>query len=82
MNNNGEKLTAKMTDYRRFAIILLCVGSFFYLGTILPSVGKTPYSTNGYLLSSVLFLIASIACFLQATKCKKNLSEIEEKDSF
>lgn len=73
MNNNGEKFTAKMTDYRRFAIILLCVGSFFYLGTILPSEGKTLYSTIGYLLASVLFLIASIICFLQAIKCKKQL---------
>ena len=71
--NNGEKLTAKMMDYRHFAIILLCVGSFFYLGTILPSEGKTLSSTYGYLFASVLFLIASAACFLQATKCKKIL---------
>lgn len=78
MNNNGEKLTAKMTDYRRFAIILLCVGSFFYLGTILPSEGKTLYSIIGYLLASVLFLISSIACFLQSTKCKKQLAENEQ----
>ncbi len=78
MNNNGEKLTVKMTDYRHFAIILLCVGSFFYLGTILPSEGKTLYSTNGYLLASVIFLFASIACFWQATKCKKQLAENEQ----
>ncbi len=78
MNNNGEKLTTKMTDFRRFAIILLCVGSFFYVGTILPSEGKTLYSTNGYLLASVVFLVASITCFLQAAKCQKKLTENEQ----
>ena len=78
MNNKRSKIAAKMHDYRRFAIILLCVGSFFYLGTILPAEGKTGYSTNGYLLASVLFLAVSIACFLQATKYKKNLAENDE----
>lgn len=78
MNNTGKKLTEKMMDYRHFAIILLCVGSFFYLGTILPSEEKTLYSTYGYLLASVLFLIASAACFLQATKYKKQLTENEQ----
>lgn len=78
MNNNGKKLTDKIMDYRHFAIILLCVGSFFYLGTILPSEGKTLYNTYGYLLASVLFLISSTTCFLQAIKYKKQLAENEQ----
>lgn len=78
MNNKDEKLTTKMHDYRRFATILLCVGSFFYLGSIVPSEGKTLFSIHGYLISSVLFLIASIACFYQVTKCKKQLAENEQ----
>ena len=82
MNNKENKLAAKMKDYKRFAITLLCVGSFFYLGTILPTEGKTLYSTNGYMLASVFFLSASIGCFLQATKYKKDLAEIDEQDSF
>ncbi len=68
MNNNGEKLTTKMTDYRRFAIILLCVGSFFYVGTILPSEGKTLYSTNGYLLASVCIFSRINYMFLAGCK--------------
>jgi uncharacterized membrane protein YiaA len=78
MDNKKSNIAAKMHDYRRFAIILLCVGSFFYLGTILPAEGKTEYSTAGYLLASVVFLAVSIACFMQATKYKKNLVEKDE----
>lgn len=81
MNKREKKLTAKMMDYRRFAITLLCIGSFFYLGTILPTEGKTMYSMNGYTLASVLFLTMSIICFLQSSKYKKNLTEIDEQDS-
>lgn len=82
MDNKESKLVAKMMDYKRFAITLLCVGSFFYLGSIIPSEGKMIFNTYGYLIASVLFLIASIVCFYQSSKCKKNLAEIEEHDSF
>ena len=70
-----------MMDYKRFAITLLCVGSFFYLGAIIPSEGKMMFNTYGYLIASILFLTASIVCFYQSSKCKKNLVDIDEKDS-
>jgi len=81
LNKKLKNLSAKMIDYKRFAITLLCVGSFFYLGTILPTEGKTAFDMNGYMLASVLFLAASIACFLQSSRYKKNLAELNELDS-
>ncbi|WP_110926961.1 YrhC family protein [Bacillus massiliglaciei] len=82
MINRDEKksagLYAKMADFKNFAIILLCVGAFFYLGTIIPQAGKTEFSTYGYLSASLLFLTMSIGFFLQSARYKKILAELEE----
>lgn len=78
MNHQDNELIEKSMDYRRFAITLLCVGSFFYLGAILPAEEKTLFSMNGYILSSGFFLLASIGCFLQSSTYKKQVAESEQ----
>lgn len=80
MKDKSTNLLAKAKDYKRFAITLLCVGAFFYLGTILPAEGKTIFSVNGNLIASITFLIASILLFLQSSKYKKELAELNEED--
>ncbi|MDQ7861959.1 YrhC family protein [Peribacillus frigoritolerans] len=41
-------LRSKMVDFKQFAITLLCVGSFFYIGTILPTGDKAMIDTYVY----------------------------------
>lgn len=82
MDNKEKELVAKIMDFRRFAITLLCIGSFFFLGTILPAEENTLASTNGYMLASVAFLTASVVCFLQSSRYKKQLAESEQTDTY
>ncbi|MET3321199.1 UNVERIFIED_ORG: hypothetical protein ABIC97_004300 [Peribacillus simplex] len=74
-------LRSKKADFKQFAITLLCVGSFFYLGTILPSVEKTMVSTNVYMGATILFLGMSIQFFRLSNKYKKILAEMDDHDS-
>lgn len=79
--NQATVLRSKMMDFKRFAITLLCVGSFFYLGTILPSENNTMLSTEVYLAASALFLGMSIFFFIKSNKYRKSLDDMEDRDS-
>ncbi|MFJ7847303.1 YrhC family protein [Peribacillus sp. NPDC097206] len=79
-NQTASALRSKMADFKQFAITLLCVGAFFYLGTILPTTGKTNLSTNVYMGATVLFLGLSILFFLISKKYKKILDESDDQD--
>ncbi|MGM9954556.1 MAG: YrhC family protein [Peribacillus sp.] len=79
-NQTAADLRSKMADFKQFAITLLCVGAFFYLGTILPTTGKTDLSTNVYMGATVLFLGLSILFFLISKKYKKILDESDDQD--
>ncbi|MGE7601133.1 YrhC family protein [Peribacillus sp. NPDC097675] len=81
-NPTTTALRSKMTDFKRFAITLLCVGAFFYIGTILPTSDKTDAYTNVYMGATVLFLSLSILFFSVAKKYKRILDEIDDQDSF
>lgn len=80
-NQTVASLRSKMADFKQFAITLLCVGAFFYLGTILPTSGKTDVYINVYMGATVLFLGTSIFFFLLSKKYKKILEEMEDQDS-
>ncbi|MDE3839695.1 hypothetical protein C0966_10030 [Bacillus methanolicus] len=78
MNHNAKQLYEKMVDFRRFAVVLLAVGAYFYLGVVIPSetkVMKDLYmmmaATSGSLAGSVLFFIFS-------NQCQTRLMEMEE----
>lgn len=75
-------LRSKMADFKQFAITLLCVGAFFYIGTILPTSGKTEVYINVYMGATVLFLSLSILFFSVSKKYKKILDESDDQDSF
>lgn len=74
-------LRSKMVDFKQFAITLLCVGSFFYLGTILPSGDKAMIGTYVYMGATITFLGMSIVFFSLSKKYKKILAEIDDQDS-
>jgi len=79
--SKASRMQEKVIDSRRIASILLCIGAFFYLGTIIPAASKTMYQLNGYMMASLLFISMSIICFLFSNKCKRNLAKMEEEDS-
>lgn len=74
-------LRSKMADFKYFAITLLCVGSFFYLGTILPSSDKAIIDTYVYMGATITFLGISIVFFSLSKKYKRILAEMDDQDS-
>ncbi|PLT35241.1 hypothetical protein CUU64_04205 [Bacillus sp. V5-8f] len=67
-----------MVDFQRFAVTLLCVSVFFYLGTVIPSEGKTVFTTYIMMGVTVLFLVGSITFFMLSRKYKKILLDQDE----
>ncbi|MFF2456694.1 YrhC family protein [Peribacillus simplex] len=74
-------LRSKMVDFKQFAITLLSVGSFFYLGTILPSGDKAMIGTYVYMGATITFLGMSIVFFSLSKKYKKTLAEMDDQES-
>jgi hypothetical protein len=75
---NIKQMFGKMTDYRRFAIILMSVGVFFYLGIIIPTLPKTEIQLNIMMAASLIFFAGSIFYFNQSKLLKKKLLELED----
>jgi hypothetical protein len=73
-----SQMQEKMMDFKRFAVTLLCVGAFFYLGSIIPSEGNTLIRTYVIMGATTAFLFASIIFFLISSKYKKILAENNE----
>lgn len=75
---NAKHIYEKMVDYKHFATILLAVGAFFYLGTIIPA--ETKVMTDIYIATgaSVGFLAGSILFFSIAKKYRNQLINSEE----
>ena len=75
---DAKQLYVKMVDFKQYATVLLAVGVFFYLGTIIPS--ETKVMTDIYIATgaSVGFLAGSISFFLIAKKYRNMLIESEE----
>jgi hypothetical protein len=75
---NARHLYEKMVDYKQFAIVMLTVGIFFYLGTILPTESKV--TTDIYIAAgaSTGFLAGSILFFSIAKRYRNQLNESEE----
>lgn len=77
MEQQSKNLLEKMVDFKRFAIALLAVGVFFYLGVIIPSIPKTEMDVNIMMLSSMSFLAVSILFFIQSKQCQLKLLNME-----
>lgn len=78
MKNQIKILSEKMIDFKRFAVILLTVGVFFYLGVIIPTDIKNELDQNIMMICSMSFLAVSILFFIESKKCQLKLMDIEE----
>ena len=82
MKQQSKNLYGKLVDFKRFGIVLLAVGAFFFLGVIIPMDNKTPMELNIMILSSMVFLTASLFFFIQSKECQAKLLEMEDGDEF
>jgi NhaP-type Na+/H+ or K+/H+ antiporter len=75
---DAKQLYEKMIDFKQYGTVLLAVGVFFYLGTIIPS--ETKVMTDIYIATgaSVSFLAGSVSFFSISKKFRNQLIETEE----
>ncbi|EIJ78961.1 hypothetical protein PB1_15424 [Bacillus methanolicus PB1] len=78
MNQNAKKLYEKMVDYKRFAVVLLAVGAFFYLGAVIPSATKVMADLYIKMAATTGFLAGSVLFFILSKQCQTRLMELEE----
>ncbi|ALC89858.1 hypothetical protein AM500_08785 [Bacillus sp. FJAT-18017] len=82
MMNQAKELYEKMCDARWLGIVLLAVGSFFYLGTILPTGPVSDIDLTGMSVASLVFLAGSILFFLKSKEYRKKLMEHEDGEEY
>jgi predicted MFS family arabinose efflux permease len=78
MKNQAKQLYKKMVDLKRFAIVLLAAGVFFYLGVIIPSDTKNTMDVNIMIIASTAFIAVSLLLFINEKLCRKKLLAMEE----
>ena len=77
MDKQTKSIYEKMVDFKQFAVVLLAVGVFFYLGVIIPTDSKTEMDINIMMISSMSFLAVSILLFIQSKQCQLKLMDME-----
>ncbi|MCQ6278187.1 YrhC family protein [Bacillus sp. EB600] len=82
MKNQAKLLSEKMIDLKRFAVILLAAGVFFYLGVIIPSDIKTTMDLNIMMIASTSFIAVSLLLFIQVKQCRAKLLELEDNEDY
>ena len=78
MEKQTKKIYEKMVDFRQFAVVLLAVGVFFFLGVIIPSDSKSEMDVNIMMIASMSFLALSILFFIQSKQCQLKLMDMED----
>lgn len=78
MDKQTKRISEKMVDFKQFAVVLLAVGVFFFLGVIIPSDTKSEMDVNIMMISSMSFLAVSIFLFIQYKQCQLKLMEMED----
>jgi predicted MFS family arabinose efflux permease len=78
MKNQAKQLYEKMVDLKRFAVILLAAGVFFYLGVIIPSDTKNTMDVNIMIIASTAFIAVSLLLFINEKLCREKLLAMEE----
>ncbi|WP_077214056.1 YrhC family protein [Bacillus dakarensis] len=76
--NHVKKLYDKMVDNKRYGITLLAVGSFFYLGVIIPTEVKILNDLYLLMGTSSLFLGGAIFFFIRSKLAYNELLDSEE----
>lgn len=72
-----KQMTEKMVDYKRFAIVLLAVGVFFYLGVIIPTENKTQVYNEVMMAMTAILLSSSIFFFTKSKKYQQKINQID-----
>ena len=80
MEKTVKDLMEKMVDFKRFAIVLLAVGVFFYLGVIIPTPEKTETNIAVMMMMTSACLGGSIFFFTKAKKLKHKLNELTDNN--
>ncbi|MDF2790766.1 YrhC family protein [Neobacillus sp. 3P2-tot-E-2] len=78
MDKQTKNIYEKMVDFRQFAVVLLAVGVFFFLGIIIPSDTKSEMDVNIMMIASMSFLAVSILLFIQSKQCQIKLMDMED----
>ncbi|WLR49943.1 YrhC family protein [Bacillus tianshenii] len=73
-----QALKAKMTDYARYAYILLIFGSFFFMGAILLADEKTSTQLMVMFSSTLAFLFGSVFFYYNSLKIKRRITEEDQ----
>ena len=81
MDKQVKNLYEKMVDFKQFAVVLLAVGVFFFLGVIIPSDTKSEMDINIMMISSMSFLAFSIFLFIQSKQCQLKLMDMEDNSN-
>jgi predicted MFS family arabinose efflux permease len=78
VDKQTKNIYEKMVDFRQFAVVLLAVGVFFFLGIIIPSDTKSEMDVNIMMIASMSFLAVSILLFIQSKQCQIKLMDMED----
>jgi hypothetical protein len=78
VDKQTKNIYEKMVDFKQFAVVLLAVGVFFFLGVIIPSDSKSEMDVNIMMIASMSFLALSILLFIQSKQCQLKLMDMEE----
>jgi len=74
-DNIVEKLEAKVTDYKRFAFILLALSVFMFIGLIIPNEGVSSTQQVAMIILSISSIGFAVIFHNKAMKARELLSE-------
>lgn len=76
-----KKLHDLIDDFKRYAIVLLAVSTFLYIGLFIPESHMNLSQQEEYVLLSAttVLLFSSVICFKQSLKYRKQLEELEDE---
>lgn len=68
-------MKAKVEDYKRFAVTLLMISFFFFIGSVLPKEGLSISSREVLLVAATIAVCGSAAFFGLSAKYQKRAEE-------
>ncbi|MGM0900165.1 YrhC family protein [Mesobacillus maritimus] len=77
-----KQMFERMSDYRNFGIVLLAVGSLFFIGSIIPSDGQVMVDKYISTVASSVFLVISIIFFALSKSYRNKLIQTEEGQEY
>lgn len=81
MTNKNDVTTIlkdKVTDYKRFAFILLALSVFMFIGLIIPNEGVSQIQAPVLIVLSITSIMFAVMFHKKAMKCQQQLHSEEE----